>query len=387
MREPDASPETGSKEKRISNALAVAAVMVVVAVCAALLNSAPNDASGLFDESADEARAEEFGRELRRVKERAEAEVQRADDEQARAEASYRKLVASLVREHDSELDQAVMALSGGLVDYFDARKDGVDRYAAEALTWRNRFTAAVDSDEYRATLRDLFGKHVLSTDEMSEHVTGLVEQFFAKVIEEEERLLANVRSGLPLPETAPVKLDDAAFRALLEEHVHRVAGKVGTTQRMQVGAAAVFLAATVVTVTSGPAVAGAGAAAEAGGLSALSSSTAAKLVLTILKTRLLQLMRDVVMSEDEVKSSALRLIDDMRHTLIKGSEEAWKDHAALMRLAEEEESAELRDRAAKIAKRMRARGYLGIEALLEEVRRRNMETKQAVFESMGVTP
>ena len=97
--------------------------------------------------------------------------------------------------------------------------------------------------------------------------------------------------------------------------------------------------------------------------------------------------MRDVVMSEDEVKSSALRLIDDMRHTLIKGSDEAWKDHAALMRLAEEEESAELRERAAKIAKRMRARGYLGIEALLEEVRRRNMETKQAVFESMGVTP
>lgn len=393
MSENDGKVGADSREKRISNALAVAAVIVLVAVGAALLKSGSTDASGLF-ESAEDARDEEVGRALKQVKDRAEFEGQRADAEeeraeaeQARAEASYRKLVASLVREHDSELDQAVMALSAGLVEYFDARKGGVDKYAAEALTWRNRFTAAVDSNEYRATLRELFDKHVLSTDEMSEHVTGLVEAFFAQVVEEEERLLANVRSGLPVPETAPVKLDDEAFEALVEEHLNRVAGKVTATQRMQVGAAGVFLAATVVTMTSGPVLAGAGAAAEAGTLSALSSSAATKLVLTILKTRLLQLMRNLVVSEDEVKSSALRLLDNLRHTLTKGSEEAWKDHAALMRMAKEEESAELRERAALLAQQMRARGYLGIEALLEEVRQRNMETKQAVFESMGVSP
>ncbi|MEE9391324.1 MAG: hypothetical protein V3W41_02335 [Planctomycetota bacterium] len=303
------------------------------------------------------------------------------EEERQRAQAEYGSFVEVRLRVHDAQLCIAKKILAEDVGSYFEERKRGIPAYGEAALTWRNRWTATWDADEYQRVLDRLLAEHVVTADTMNQALTKHVEQYLATVAIEEAALLRDIRRKInELPTLGlAVDLDEEAFEHLIEEHLARLTSNVSGSSKTAAVVGGLGMVAALAATFAGPAIVANGL-----GGSALARHLG-PLVVKWLLAEVQTLIDEMVITEDEVESSALRLLDTLKRVVMKGDAEPWRVYRALEKRADEDPDEELRKNAEEIMFRMKNKGYLGLLAILDLIQERNLAMKAEILGKIGV--
>ena len=309
--------------------------------------------------------------------------------ERLRSQREYRSYVEVRIREHDARLSLAKKELAESVAEYFETKKDNIPEYAVEALTWRNRWTAFWDEDEYQDILEDLFSENVMSSTDMGDSLTAEVEKYLKSVAKEELALADDVRVKMnALPALGlEAKLDQDSFNSLIAAHIQRTTTNVKKSSQKVAVVGGFALAA--VAVFGIPAAVGEGTTVAGGstvtkGAAFVIPPALGKAIATWVLRNVDDLIDSMIITEDEVESSALRLLDDLKYTLMKGAEGPWEEYNDLAEIAADATD-DMKMRNATIRmNEMRNSGMLGLLAILDLIQERNIESKSEILRSLS---
>ena len=225
-----------------------------------------------------------------------------------------------------------------------------------------------------------LFRRHVVSSEEMTDALGRAVDRFLAQVDGEERALRRDVRMTIKgLPELGvTASLDGDAFERLIEERVGQLAVSLERSAKIDFAAELVKFAG----------FAGVSKAVIGSGVldsvpkhvsDALRNSVVGWIV-----NRVEKYLDDLTISEDEVRSTALGVLDDLKSVLMKGGDEAWSDFECLEGIARNSENESERNEAEEIIQKMRNNGHLGLNEILGVVQERSAAIKREVYGYFG---
>jgi hypothetical protein len=300
--------------------------------------------------------------------------------EKEKAKQQFLSYVGVRLNVHEVRIELAEKALQESVSEYFETRKSRIPRYAEKAQSWGNRWDSVWSPEEFREELSDLFTENVLSSSEMNEALSNYLRTYLHSVSLEEQLLFTNIRMKLnEFPSMSEqAQLDEAAFEKRIAAYLDKAAISVrnSTSVNASTGALAIayhFFGGDLIDDV-----------AEAISETEMGQEITKQLVGWLID-RITSYVGELYLTEDEIESSALRLMDHLRVVLMKGESDAWDEYEALEIKAKDDPDEEVRKEAWDQMQKMRNEGALGLSEVLEFIRDRNIKQKTVIMRRFAV--